>query len=320
MAKILITGLAGFIGYHLALKLNEKHRVFGLDFLSNDNVMGHYRLQQLQAKMPDFNYTQIDIEQYENLKTYLQKIQPDIIIHLAAKTGISASQENPHIYFNSNVSGFYHILEGARITGVKQIIYATSSSVYQSGQSAIFEESHAENQQLSFYGATKRLNEVMAQNYARQFGIQLLGLRFFTVYGSWVRTDMAAWKFMEAIRLNQPVTLYNQGEVFRDFTHVSDIVQAIYLLVQKIQSPHYEMLHSIMNIGNGSPVKVSEYLQAIAHHLEKTARVIFKELPANELPSTHADTKKLESFIGFKPNTDIYLGTKEMTDWYKKLF
>lgn len=319
MAKILITGSSGFIGYHLAAAMFAEHELIGVDFLGENDAMGKARLQQLKKICPEWNYVSCNIENYEDLEKLLQAHRPELIVHLAAKTGIGASLTRPMDYFNSNVKGFYHLLEACRVTGIEKIIYASSSSVYPSKEQAVLHEEAVSDLQLSFYGTTKRVDEVLAESYAAQFGQQLLGLRFFTVYGSWVRTDMAAWKFMEALRQGNPVTLYNNGEVYRDFTHVSDIVAALKLLIQKSLNQHNKS-HQVLNIGNGAPVQVKEYFEALSKNMGKTTTVVYKDLPTNELLSTHADTQKLAAWIGFKPYTDILSGTKEMTDWYKKLF
>lgn len=306
MKNILITGAAGFIGFHLKNKLDESYTVHGIDWIDEKNVAAQKRAEKLQ-----------DIKRISIHSEFLNAVEtPDLIVHLAAETGISASLTNPQIYFQQNVAGTFNVLEQCRKKGVKYLIYASSSSVYSSNQS-VMHENAGHDKQLSFYGTSKRLTEIMIENHCRQFGITAVGLRFFTVYGSWTRPDMAAYKFMNAISNEQPVTLYNNGDVWRDFTHVSDVVQAIALLIPKIQEEK-EGTHQVFNIGYGSPVSVSDYARLISGSLGKKLTVRYTDLPANELFATHADTSKLEAYIHFKPQCSVQQGVAEMTDWFKK--
>ena len=223
---------------------------------------------------------------------------------------------NPLLYFKQNVEGTFNVLEQCRKNGVKYLIYASSSSVYEPNQS-VMNENSPHDKQLSFYGTSKRMVEVMVENYCRQFGIRAIGLRFFTVYGSWTRPDMAAYKFMKAINEGNEITLYNDGEVYRDFTHVSDIVKSIELLVKKIKSEPVGS-HQVFNIGNGSPISVKEYATLIAKNLNKELKYKNDQLPENELESTHSDTTQLEKYVNYKPICNIETGIIEMTNWFKE--
>ena len=307
MASILITGGAGFIGYHLQKYLEKKHPIQAIDLLEKHNYAGQFRSSKLS-----------NIIQGNCNDNFLDSIKanPQVIVHLAAETGISGSLIDPKKYLISNVEGTFNVLEQCRKNGIKHLVYASSSSVYSVNQAEMKEGSSTEHQ-LSFYGTTKKMSEIMIENYCKQFGINAIGLRFFTVYGSWTRPDMAAYKFMKAIENGQAITLYNEGAIFRDFTHVSDIVKSIELLIEKIQAEPLGT-HQIFNIGHGKPVTVKRYADLIAKELGK--ELIYKSapLPKNELEYTHSNTSKLENYINFKPQCTIEEGIKEMTDWFKK--
>ena len=305
--NILITGIAGFIGTHLNKQLSKFNLVFGLDSLSAEKSASVQRCKLNQ----NIQKASIHDSFLDNLQT-----KPDIVIHLAAETGISKSLTNPEIYFHQNVAGTFNVLEQCRKNGVKYLIYASSSSVYESNQAEMSENSPHDHQ-LSFYGTSKRMTELMIENYCQQFGITAIGLRFFTVYGSWTRPDMAAYKFMQAIDSGKSITLYDEGNVYRDFTHVSDIVRSIELLTEKIrdEKPGF---HQIFNLGFGSPYSVKEYATYIANHLNKPLIVTSEKLPSNELKATHSNTTKLEQYIGYKPSCTMEQGIIEMTNWFKK--
>lgn len=308
MSSIFITGGAGFIGFHLQNKLQDKYAVNAIDILPNENKAALLRAKHLKS------LTQYNI--HHNFLNDLSE-KPNVLIHLAAETGIPGSISNPQKYFDTNIAGTFSVLEQCRKNGVKYLIYASSSSVYEPNQSIMKEDGKTQNQ-LSFYGTTKKMCESMIENYCAQFGITAIGLRFFTVYGSWTRPDMAAYKFMHLINQGASITLYNNGNVMRDFTHVSDIVNTIEKLIEKIQKEPLGV-HQVFNIGNGHPVSVKKYAQLIADNL--ALPLIFKTapLPSNELNSTHADTTELEKYIQYKPFCSVEEGVKEMTAWYKTI-
>lgn len=307
MALLFITGGAGFIGYHLQKHLEKKHQIAAIDLLEKNN----YAALSRSSKLNNLEQGNIKEPFLNNLKN-----KPKVVIHLAAETGISGSLNNPKKYLDTNIDGTFNVLEQCKKNGVKYLIYASSSSVYNPNQAEMDEESATENQ-LSFYGTTKKMGEVMIKNYCKQFGITAIGLRFFTVYGSWTRPDMAAYKFMQTIQSGESVTLYNEGEIFRDFTHVSDIVKSIELLIEKIQEEQ-PGTHQIFNIGFGSPVSVKKYANLIAIELDKNLKYKSAPLPKNELEHTHSNTVKLEKYINYKPQCNVEKGIKEMTDWFKK--
>lgn len=311
--KVLITGIAGFIGFHLAHKLKNDFKLLGIDL--TDKNAGNINADRLNELPEEVEYQKIDIRKYSDVKTVIENFKPDLVIHLAACTGISASSIDPKLYFETNVNGFYNILESCRLSNVSKIIFASSSSVYNTGEPVFFEGDCGDNQ-LSFYGTTKRIDEILASNFAQQFSMTCVGLRFFTVYGSWVRKDMAGWKFMNAVSNGETVTLYNGGEVSRDFTHVSDIVKSVNFLAKKILKEKGKLNADIYNIGYGSPVSVNNYLSEICMNLGKEAMIENADLPGNELERTHADTSLLESETQYKPQVDVKEGVKEMVSWY----
>lgn len=308
MSSTLITGGAGFIGFHLQKKLQGKSNVTAIDLLPEGNKAAILRAENLKS-LTKGNIHEKFLSELGN--------KPDVVVHLAPETGIPGSLSNPQKYFKTNIEGTFNVLEECRKNKVQYLIYASSSSVYEPNQK-VMTENGATAKQLSFYGTSKKLCETMVENYCKQFGITAIGLRFFTVYRSWTRPDMAAYKFMKAINNENGITLYNNGEVMRDFTHVSDIVNSIERLVGKIkQEPQGS--HQVFNIGYGQPSSVLQYAEQIAENLGKKLYFKSEKLPANELVSTHADTSKLEQFIQYKPTCSLYEGIKEMTDWFKKV-
>jgi len=304
MANVLITGGAGFIGYHLQKQL-QHHFIYAIDRLDPNNSACKTR----NSLLPNIIKADINHSFLDELDS-----KPDLVIHLAAETGVGPSVLFPERYFETNVRGTFNVLEQCRKNNVKYLIYASSSSVYSPGQ-AQTKEIDSTITQLSFYGTTKKLCETMIENYCNQFGIVAIGLRFFTVYGSWTRPDMAGYKFMSNISNGKPITIYNNGHVYRDFTHVSDVVKAIDLLIEKILHSQVEN-HLLFNIGLGQSVSVLNFAQQIALALNRELIVEYKPLPFNELPSTNANTESLKRFIDFTPICTIENGVKEMVEWF----
>jgi UDP-glucuronate 4-epimerase len=303
---VLVTGAAGFIGFHLCEHLKKEYSVIGIDSLPIErkdvNMRSKLNSNILKAS--------IQSDFWDVLPA-----KPNVVIHLAANTGISESNINPFLYFENNVANTLKLLEKCRKNGVKQFIYASSSSVYESGIEQMRENSPTTNQ-LSYYGTTKKLMEVLVENYCRQYGIKGIGLRFFTVFGSWTRMDMASFKFMNAINQEQSITLYENGNVIRDFTHWSDIVKSIKVLIEKIELEE-DGWHSIFNIGSQNPIRILDFATEIAFNLNKELIFESAPLPKNELFKTNSDSSKLFQYTGFKPEMDWKSGVKEMTEWYK---
>lgn len=308
MVSVLITGGAGFIGYHLQNQLQGKHTINAIDLINEPTPPVALRKKLLN----NLNHANIKSAFLSNLQT-----KPDVVVHLAAETGISGSNTNPQKYFETNVLGTFNVLEQCRKAGVKYLIYASSSSVYEPDQIIMHEDAKT-TKQLSFYGTTKKLTETMIENYCKQFGLTAIGLRFFTVYGSFTRPDMAAYKFMKAIENDDAVTLYNNGEVYRDFTHVSDVVKSIELLIDKILTEPIGK-HLLFNIGYGNPISTKQYAETIAKNLNKPLKTIDNiALPENELPFTKSITQKLEAYINYKPQCNLEDGITEMVNWFKE--
>lgn len=303
--QILLTGAAGFIGFHLQKALKAHADVFLLDAL-----VPHQFASIVRANLLSSLHTDMSAVQLEKLLE-----GTDCIIHLAAETGIALSAQYPSRYLDTNVHFTMRLLEAAQKAGVPNFIYASSSSVY-APYSGSVKETDDTSDQLSFYGTTKKMMEQLVAAYAKQVGMRAIGLRFFTVYGSWTRPDMAAYKFMTAIAANQPITIYNPETLQRDFTHVSEIVDSILGLLQQIStlSPGQ---HEIFNIGYGSPVLVSDFAAQIANALAKPLIVTVGKLPSNEALSTHANVEKLHDFLGKKLQISTRTGVAEMVEWFK---
>jgi len=303
--RILLTGAAGFIGFHLQKALQAD-----ADLVLFDSLMAHQVASQIRAKKLNNLQTQLTDQQ---LEATLKDV--DCIIHLAAETGISRSAKEPEIYIENNISFTMRLLAAANRAGVQHFIYASSSSVYAPYSGEVKETADTQNQ-LSFYGTTKKMMEQMVAAYAAQSGLKAIGLRFFTVYGSWTRPDMAAYKFMQSISKQQAITIYNPQQLQRDFTHVSDIVRAISGLLHQIASLQ-EGQHEIFNIGFGSPIYVRDFAQQIASALGQPLILGAGVLPNNEALHTHSNSQKLRDFIGFQPTVAAEQGIHEMVEWFK---
>jgi len=333
MVKILVTGTAGFIGSHLAKRLlDEKHEVIGIDNL-NDYYDVQLKRDRLKVLLNNSlkNY-EVNLADKEAVAEVFRQEKPDIVINLAAQAGVRYSLENPHVYIDSNINGFVNILEGCRHNGVKHLIYASSSSVYGANTLKPFSTSVNIDHPLSLYAATKKSNELMAHTYSHLFKIPTTGLRFFTVYGPWGRPDMALFKFTEAIVKEEAIDVYNHGKMMRDFTYVDDIVEAISRLVELPAEPNPDWTgnwpdpssssapYKIYNIGNNSPVKLMDFIEAIEEKLGKEAKKNYLGLQAGDVPETYADVDDLYKNINFKPATDIKTGVSHFADWYLKYY
>lgn len=304
--RILITGGAGFIGFHLQNELAKTVAVTSMDLLDPTNEFVVLRSRILGT-----------VQSGDIRKPFLLGDQRfNVLIHLAALTGISPSALNPQAYLDVNVNGTFNMLEEARKNNIKYIIYASSSSVYTPSEGPVAETS-CTNHPLSFYGTTKKMAELIVENYCRQHGMIAIGLRFFTVYGSWTRPDMAAFKFLHAIQKETDVTIYNPHELKRDFTHVSDIVAGISRLISIL--PEFEPgTHEVFNIGFGQPLFVKDFAEALAVKMGKKLKLKEGIIPVNEVISTHADTNKLFQYTGYKPSVSVQQGIEELVDWYKQ--
>lgn len=328
--NILITGAAGFIGFHVASALRQAgHRVFGLDNLNAyyDVRLKYARLEQLgvrkeglvEGKGVDghsgFTFYYLDLVDRANLNTLFEEIRPDIVVHLAAQAGVRHSIYHPQSYIDSNVQGFFNILEACRRYPVSHLVYASSSSVYGDNPGRAFRETDPTSQPVSLYGASKKIGEVLAYSYVALYKIPSTGLRFFTVYGPWGRPDMAYYKFAGRILNEQPIEVYNDGKMERDFTYIDDIVKGIIALLD--HPPTSNDLHRIVNIGRSQPVSLLDFIGLLEKNLGKKAIMQFLPMQPGDIPSTWADTSALKAITGYEPTTTLDEGIRTFVNWYK---
>ena len=347
--KILITGTAGFIGFHLVNQLiNKNFDIIGIDNINNyyDINLKHSRLEihgieknKIQFenktesnKFSNYNFIQADIANHDYIVDLMQQEKFDYVINLAAQAGVRYSLENPRAYTHSNIDGFLSILEGCRLTHVKHLIYASTSSVYGLNTKMPLNEDMPTEHPMALYAATKKSNELMAHSYSHLFNLPTTGLRFFTVYGPWGRPDMALFLFTKSILNNNPIKIFNHGKMVRDFTYVGDIVESIQRLIQtppscnnKWDSNNPTISKSsapfqIFNIGNSSPITLMEYIKAIEFNLDKIAIKEFLPMQEGDVPATHADVNSLEAYINFKPKTKIEIGIANFIEWYRSYY
>ncbi|MYL56095.1 NAD-dependent epimerase/dehydratase family protein [Virgibacillus halodenitrificans] len=327
--RILVTGAAGFIGSHLSKRLlNEGHQVIGVDNINDyyDPQLKNDRLQQITNE--NFTFIKTDLENLEIINQTFEQHSPEIVINLAAQAGVRYSLENPHAYVNSNVVGFTNVLEACRHYKVQHLIYASSSSVYGANESKPFSTSDNIDHPLSLYAATKKSNELFAHTYSHLYNLPTTGLRFFTVYGPWGRPDMALFLFTKAIVNNEPIDVFNHGNMMRDFTYVDDIVESITRLTKRPAQPNLEWSganpdpgssyapYKVYNIGNNSPVRLMDFIEAIENKLGKIAKKNFLPLQAGDVPETYANVEDLFRDIDFQPQTSIQDGVNKFIDWY----
>ncbi|KST64260.1 NAD-dependent epimerase [Mastigocoleus testarum] len=327
MGKILITGAAGFIGFHLSQKLLANgESIIGVDNLNNyyDVSLKQARLEQL-FNSSNFQFFELDIANRDKIAELFANCQPNLVINLAAQAGVRHSLTHPHTYVDSNLVGFTNILEGCRHTGVEHLVYASSSSVYGANTKIPFTVSDRVDCPVSLYAATKRANELMAYTYSHLYGIPTTGLRFFTVYGPWGRPDMAYFSFTRSILDGKPIKIFNHGNMRRDFTYIDDIVEGIILLINKkpqnISTENNKYLpYKIYNIGNNQPVNLIDFIEILEEQIGIKATKELLPLQAGEVEETYADIDDLMRDTGFKPNTSIDVGLKYFVDWYRSYF
>ena len=330
MPGILVTGAAGFIGFHLTLRLLKRdERVVGLDNLNPyyDVTLKQARLSQLQA-FPNFCFQALDLEDRVGMTELFEKQRPDVVVNLAAQAGVRYSIENPHSYIDSNIVGFLNILEGCRQHGVRHLVFASSSSVYGSNIKMPFSVHDNVDHPISLYAASKKANEMMAHSYSHLYGLPTTGLRFFSVYGPWGRPDMALFLFTKAILEDRPIDVFNCGKMQRNFTYIDDVVEAMVRLMARppqpdphwnAQTPDPSSSHApykLYNIGNNQPVELLPFIRLIEEELGKEAQRNMLPMQAGDVPVTFADIEDLIRDTGYQPNTPIEVGVRNFVRWY----
>lgn len=332
--NILITGIAGFIGYHLAQRLlTEGHCIHGVDNLTEyyDVSLKKARLAQLKPAA-QFKFHFLDISDRTGTQQLFQEHQFDAIVHLAAQAGVRYSLQNPWAYIDSNLTGFVNILEGCRQQTIQHLVFASSSSVYGANTKVPFAVTDNVDYPVSLYAASKRANELMAHTYSHLYDIPVTGLRFFTVYGPWGRPDMAYFKFVRAIATGKPIDVYNFGNMKRDFTYVDDIVEGIVRVmhnppqqtlaqtIQELNPPHSHARYRLYNIGNHEPVDLLRFIEVIEMALGKTAEKRLLPIQAGDIPATYADVSDFIRDVGFCPSTSIEQGIEQFVRWYRDYY
>ncbi|WP_328820702.1 NAD-dependent epimerase [Permianibacter fluminis] len=332
--RILVTGAAGFIGSHASQRLLARgDTVVGLD-----NLNDYYSVQLKEDRLArlrqhkGFEFVKLDLADRAGMEVLFQREKFDAVIHLAAQAGVRYSITNPHVYVDSNVTGFLHILEGCRHSKVGHLVFASTSSVYGANELQPFSEHHGVDHPMTLYAATKKANELMAHSYAHLYGMAVTGLRFFTVYGPWGRPDMALFLFTKGILEGTPINVFNHGKMIRDFTYVEDIVSGVIGAMDRPAQPNPDWNalkpdpatsyanYRIFNIGNNQPVQLMEFIEAIEEAVGKKAIKNFLPMQDGDVPSTCADVSELESWTGFRPNTPVQTGVRNFVDWYRAYY
>ena len=330
--RFLITGTAGFIGFHLAhLLLEEGHQVHGYDGITDyyDVNLKHKRHEMLQS-FANFSCTVGMLENTELVNQVFDRFQPQIVVHLAAQAGVRYSLENPRAYIDSNVVGTFNVMEGARRLNVEHLLMASTSSVYGANEDMPFDENQKADSQLTIYAATKKATESMGHSYAHLHKLPITMFRFFTVYGPWGRPDMALFKFTKGIIDGAPIDIYNNGDMYRDFTYVDDLVRAIFLLTATppvrpvggflIDGDSLSPVapYRVVNIGNSDKVNLLDFIDAIEDCLGKKAIRNYMGMQTGDVPATWADASLLQRLTGYRPQTDFRDGIKQFVDWYRE--
>ena len=336
--NILVTGSAGFIGFHLCKRLLEtNNNLIGIDNVNNyyDIYLKEKRLEilsQVSLKKNNWKFIKIDLEKKDSILSIFQKYKPEVVVHLAAQAGVRYSLENPSAYISSNIVGFLNILEACKLTEVKSLLYASSSSVYGGNTKVPFSENDSVNHPVSIYAATKRSNELMAHSYSHLYGIPCTGLRFFTVYGPWGRPDMAPMIFADAIIKEKPIKIFNYGNMSRSFTFIDDVIEVIIRLIYKPAIPDKSFNtykpktstswspHMIFNIGNPKSIKLLDFINYLENAIGKESIREFQSMQKGDLVDTLCDKKILEEWIGNFPDTSLEKGIEIFINWYLEYY
>jgi len=332
--NIMVTGAAGFIGYHLSLRLLKNGcLVTGIDNLNPyyDIRLKEARLEMLKS-FENFFFIKMDLSDRASLDKVFKNDQLDVVVNLAAQAGVRYSLENPYVYVDSNIAGFINILECSRHHGIKHLVFASSSSVYGANTKMPFSIHHNVDHPVSLYAATKKANELMAHTYSHLFGLPCTGLRFFTVYGPWGRPDMALFLFTRAIMEGKPIQVFNHGKMQRDFTYIDDIIEGVVRVMSKLPEPNpawsgespdpgtsYTKF-KLYNIGNNNPVELMEFITVIENVLGRKAKKEFLDLQPGDVVATYADIDDLTKDVGFTPQTPLEKGVERFITWYKEYY
>lgn len=334
MSTILVTGTAGFIGYHLAERLLAR----GDEVIGFDNVNDYYDVRLKEARLarlagkPGYHFVRAALEDREALERVFTEYRPSIVVNLAAQAGVRYSLTNPHAYVDSNLVGFMNILEGCRHHGVQHLVYASSSSVYGANTAMPFSVHQNVDHPVSLYAATKKANELMAHTYSHLYGLPTTGLRFFTVYGPWGRPDMALFIFTKAILEGRPIDVFNHGQMLRDFTYIDDIVEGVVRTMDRTATPNPDWNsddpdpgtssapYRIYNIGNHTPVPLLRLIEVLEECLGRTAEKRMLPMQPGDVPATCADVEALARDVGFAPSTPIEEGVRRFVAWYREFY
>tara|TARA_B100001175_G_C19503336_1_gene639449 strand:- start:1866 stop:2867 length:1002 start_codon:yes stop_codon:yes gene_type:complete len=331
--KYLVTGAAGFIGYHLVKRLcKEGKSVIGIDNINEyyDPKLKKDRLRYLED-FDNFEFCKIDLLDEDKIKKIFKQNRIEKVIHLAAQAGVRYSLENPHTYISSNIEGFLNILECCRYNSVEHLVYASSSSVYGLNKEYPFSTKQSTNHPASLYAATKKSNELMAHSYSHLYNIPTTGLRFFTVYGPWGRPDMALFIFTERLMGGKTIDVNNNGEMSRDFTYVDDIIEGVIRIkdriptsiknsISNLEADSSSAPYSVYNIGAGNPVKLTRFIEVLEESLDVKADLNFRKMQLGDVKSTHADITELFEAVNYKPEVSIEIGIKKFVEWYKNYY
>jgi UDP-glucuronate 4-epimerase len=334
LVKLLVTGAAGFIGFHTARLLLER----GEEIVGLDNLNAYYEPALKEARLailrryPAFRFVELDVAERAPMEELFAREKFRRVVHLAAQAGVRYSIVNPHVYVQSNITGFLHVLEGCRHQGVEHLVYASTSSVYGANTRMPFTETQNVDHPLTLYAATKKSNELMAHSYSSLYGLPTTGLRFFTVYGPWGRPDMALFLFTRRILAGEPIDVFNAGHHQRDFTYIDDIVQGVAAAVDHVAAPDpgwnsgapnpstSNAPYKIYNIGNQRPITLLRYIEVLEECLGRTAKKNLLPMQPGDLPDTYADVEALARDVGYRPQTPLETGVKRFVEWYLEYY
>ncbi|WP_296951601.1 NAD-dependent epimerase/dehydratase family protein [uncultured Massilia sp.] len=317
---VLVTGAAGFVGSAVAVRLAAMgYRVAGCDNFNDyyDPALKRHRVAAL-LDPAGVDCAHVELSDVDQVNALFARVRPTLVVHLAAQAGVRYSLKNPAVYVQANVVAFGHLLEACRAQGVQHLLYASSSSVYGASASTPFRETDATDEPVSLYAATKKSNELMAHTYSHLYGMPITGLRFFTVYGPWGRPDMAYFSFARKMLAGEKIPVFAEGKLYRDFTYIDDIVEGVVRLLFKPSVHAGKPPHSIFNIGNNQPVQVLDFIRTLEDAFQVKAELDFQPMQPGDVPATHADTSKLQDWVGYKPTTSLATGLASFAQWYRQ--